>query len=824
MTNALGLLRFRAPLDKDDRAKVLNPSVTSGNGTALPIDSITLTGGWPSPLVSPPQLRPIFPGAMRFVARDPLQAPSLDQVEANTSNGIVNSAYLNTLQLVGTIVVRLQSQPHTKDMERAGTIGAIGESPRIAIYGPVKLSERFLREAILDGSAGLKAGSFYKNLVKVKPGDTDWQPLALYYFLRGTYEPILRAQAALDKDDAQRLPMPELITEQLPATGFTFNLNITLGWLRDPAHKPIAPTDPQLETIPVTTFLRHIGKEGIREEIDFDASLVALFQNETSSRPWEDRLNALLHGIGFGASDGSLPLDQTLREFQISAAADVIATPVVLATPLDGWKFGDLIAVANPDRYLGAISGRANSKTRSLVALWHGEGFRSPLFIVAYNSNDLGPNQRPPVGAIPVRNDIWSRYETKDESLRMFAADFTRLAPGMTMTQAQLEPIGSYVKNSPSVTIGGPRTGRPSAVNRVEFAEVTPERLLSIPQADLILATLPGANDPMRSIASTFKVIRAVAEIECRGYLDQINAYDNAGLSYGPCHWAMAGAIKKPTGATELGALAAYLRYLDLAGVVSGADIFKPQGLAANLVDETSFAKVAAASAAGRHLAQLCYLDDRGKPRPIKNGGDVEFQIPSWRSFYRWVRLGREHLRIGEATWRMAVRRLHSLSRVPIVLVTGITGQPEQRITLGEVFHSELAMAQLMRWHVKIPGAVVVGSGQSEKASGYITDAYKAAANEASQLSSDDFAQSLVKALRVQLDKFVADTGTAHDELPGNFDEIAGPTWIEGDTSNPYAFGLDPRLRTLASSARSFHLAPLRDERERRLGTLQNFD
>jgi len=55
-------------------------------------------------------------------------------------------------------------------------------------------------------------------------------------------------------------------------------------------------------------------------------------------------------------------------------------------------------------------------------------------------------------------------------------------------------------------------------------------------------------NDP--NTASTYHVIRALSEVECRGHLDSINAYDCAMISVGLFHWALASArkIKKKDG------------------------------------------------------------------------------------------------------------------------------------------------------------------------------------------------------------------------------------------------------------------------------------
>lgn len=61
-------------------------------------------------------------------------------------------------------------------------------------------------------------------------------------------------------------------------------------------------------------------------------------------------------------------------------------------------------------------------------------------------------------------------------------------------------------------------------------AEMTVENMLGAPANPEQLNTAP---------LSTYRVIRVIAEAECYGRFDVINAWDNPLISARPCHWTM---------------------------------------------------------------------------------------------------------------------------------------------------------------------------------------------------------------------------------------------------------------------------------------------
>ncbi|MGF6109207.1 hypothetical protein [Pseudomonas frederiksbergensis] len=812
MTNPFGLLNFRAPLAAANRVAIIAPDVMPGNTiTGWPREALAITGSWPVGMAAPPTIRPIFPGALRFNAANPAEIPTAEQIEVQS--GKVTDACLERLALTGNLLVRVQDKELLTQMKRLGTLPPLGTAPAFAFYGPVRLTPAFLRSALLDFRDGLLAASFKIDMRRVDPGDVAWEALALQSFLAGSYEPVLRARDALNADDSDRVPMPEVIL----GGDSSFAVGISLGWSIAPKLIPSGPSDPNVEVVPALAFLRHVGKlirEPVHRGDGVDTLMVKLFDDEDTSDPWSQRLAAKLNSMGFGDIDGLMPVEQVIREFQISAAGLVAAVardPMIPPARLALRDFRDLTAQTNLfPRYAGQFSGRANQHTRALIDQWAGNSQRSPLIIVAYDHAQLDADERPQAGVVSEKADLWRRAETDDNRLRMFAADFTRLPPGVEMTETNLELIGycaPWQKDKDTI-IRGPGSLKPSLSRRVPYAEVMPMRMLGVDEKELLDALPPAVADPNLAKASTFKVVRAVSEQECKGYLDQINAYDDAGISYGPCHWSMAFAIDKPKGATELGGLAAYLHYLDVEKHIADIDVFAAQGLKVPIKPGASVSTTARLSSNARFINQLCFVDDVGVVRDMTEEGPRDM-IPSWRSFYRWVKIGRSHRTIGLATWDMTLRRLHALLAVPIVLESPLPDRRQSKgstPTIGSVFTSELAVAQILRWHVKIPERVVYEKDKKVRASDYIADAYAAAVPNDPD-DNDAWEAGLITQLRVQLEKFVKKTGTAHDELPQQFDDIATPSWVKSERQNIYAFRLNPRLRALSQQANSFYLA-----------------
>lgn len=816
---AVGRLAFRMFLDRDQRRQIQNPVVSEiafpGPDGDAAAESLRLTGAW---ALAPDllQVRPMFPGALRFLAAQGAALPRPQDIQV--VGGHVTDQALDAVALTGRIMVRIQSVDALKTLGKVGVLPYLGEAPTHAWYGPVTLTREFLRTAVLNYAQGLRPAHLYPegSVTPVVPGAPGWEALAISAFLAGQYEPFLLAGDTPDHDDALRLPMPQVVL-----IGPQFQLDVTLGWARSRTWA-IEPTQAvSVEVVPALAFLQHIRAQlcdpplaGVVDPV-FDAVM------DDKGKPWTS-LPTRLARLGFGAPSGLTPPDHMVREFQIAASGPRVATS---ANPmpqdrLDLRQFADLRAVDNADLYSGPVSGRPNQRTRELLRTWENHGYRSPLIIGAFDSAQLDPAGKPLAGPLAGNADLWGREDLMATRPRVFAADFTRtdLATDR-IGLSDLDAIGQFSKWQP--TKNRPEQHGPACLepglkgeHPVAAAEVTSERLLGLTDVELLTRLVdPAAEDLRRRRLSTFKVIRAMAEQECWGYLDRVNAYDGAGISVGLCHWSMAGAVCRPTGVTELGGVAAYLAWLERQGTIAGADLFRTQGLTIDAKQPLDRV-VAKRAGNGSYRAQLNFLDDRGEPLAMTKDGPKEY-MPSWRSFYRWVQLGRTSAAFGLFNWHMIRRRLRHLLDVPFIdahLPKDIRQTAGVRPTIGSVFTSEVAVSQILRWHVKRPDDVVVSkkpSGQNtpiSQASDHLKSVYAAAA--ASSPPPAD-AKAWEAQLLVALHQHVTALKAKgpYKDMARQFEDIADPAWIKPGDPNVHAYGLNIQLRALASEAGTFAFA-----------------
>lgn len=835
-----GPFRLRLPIAPNDRRDIKDAAIADGSALAgWPADTLVLKGTWQAG-GRPLMLRPIFPGAIRFLADDPKAIPVLEAIDVD-AHGRVTADGFKTCALIGKLAIKLQAPGHIGAMRDCGTLPALGVAPRWAIYGPVRLGVDFLENTLL----GRKKNGLFGRPVKaiadgkqVEPSDPRWEALALQSFVAGGLDPNLLCGASLDDDDAAKMAMPELIVD---AGTKNFALGILLGWLHDPAKALSWPLAADAETIPSGAFLRHVGEQ-LREAVlgQPKGSLAdLLFEGEDSSAGWHDRLREALMGQGFGDIAGVMPLEGLIREFQIAASAAVVATAKnkqIDAAQLGRRDFRDLIAVANGARYSGPISGRANAATRRRLGDWSALGQRSPLLIPAFS----WPKGKTRLAAddVPVLPDLWARKETNDTSLRMFCADFTRAKPGAALSVDELQLVGDHHLTK---RFDGPRSILPSQQAPVASAEVRPERF-GLKEAKLIAAVEKSKAD--YALASSFRVIRSASEIECYAYLDQINAYDDAGLSYGPCHWSLAGAVDDRRDApklaanlkkeTELGGFAAFLRYLEINGPMRDVDVFPAQGLMpADRVPLKSKERFSP-EAAARNLVNgapkwpLNFVDDLGLPRDMTEAGVLEL-IPTWRNLYRWVMIGREHPVIGSATWAMSLRRLRRILELPF---------PRDKLapehvkvmaspTLADIFTSEMTVALLLRWHIFRPSDICYtdSKGVDRPTADYVVKLY----SRARDTKSGDGKPKDAAAWQLALRKALIEIAVKRDGgLEGDFRRMLYPAWLAPDPDeggdlapapdrpkkpiNEFGYRLDPSLGRPSRKPDSFVLARVADD------------
>ncbi|MFI8997783.1 peptidoglycan-binding protein [Streptomyces sp. NPDC053542] len=400
-------------------------------------------------------------------------------------------------------------------------------------------------------------------------------------------------------------------------------------------------------------------------------------------------------------------------------------------------------------RFAGEVSGVVDTATRQVIARWKADGLRCPVVIEAWrNASGSMPSAVAVIAATGTRparlaDNVWRWDETVNNTVtspKMFARDFsdhwtrpaTRPADGWEPDRRT--PLGQRVPyDDPSAAATDPYRPMSGPVAYPERghtwapeAEMTPEALIGTPLRDLDANTL-----------ATFKVIRAVAEVEALGYFDAVNCYDHAFASLGLCHWTF-GARKwvpatqpsRPARAlweVDDGELWAFLAFLRTR---SEASFQKVAGFFGVLPDRTwtgngqtgspspwvpGQRKYAARGVLTRQDGSTAPL--HGFPAPGPGVTQVYGQYAEheyfklWHWFHRFVMAGRTDDGFRRAMWDMARMRLRDLRAAPWNHPTAANPFPLQAgTTIGDVFRSEKTAALLHRWHVFSPAVLLRGN------------------------------------------------------------------------------------------------------------------
>lgn len=473
-----------------------------------------------------------------------------------------------------------------------------------------------------------------------------------------------------------------------------------------------------------------------------------------------------------------------LREFQIYASGGHVAKETDSST--DRYVDG-LEAVENTAQYGGEISGVLDEATAKHIQFWLQNDWRCPAVVEAHiNAGTVvqeattaatNSNQADYETALTddlVLEHLWLRddpevtmsdpgyppggTEIEPNQARMFVTDFSDRY-SLSATDVDIPPFDST--RPPTVVLGQYVDDGPVSYPRYDQTwadgEILPEHLVADSNSTAItsLTDLLNNDTPL----STYKVIRAVSEVECLGFFDSVNAYDSAVSSVGPCHWTLttgraADARNNPDQTMTSGELPAYFSYLNRnAGTAPNADGDVPD-------HNDGFEKAVGQFGVGTHTAwgqdggnlygtslrtyngtlTLPYFDSvvqqggtgggggggggggsnaGGGQRPqvriqreeVKNRDRDYFR--TWHWFYRWVTAGRTVDGYREGMWDMARMRLRDLRNASFPNQTDLPsvgqGQNSQPATVSDVYTSERAMALLLRWHIRAPAHVVSG-------------------------------------------------------------------------------------------------------------------
>lgn len=391
-----------------------------------------------------------------------------------------------------------------------------------------------------------------------------------------------------------------------------------------------------------------------------------------------------------------------VREFQIYANMEYVARLTGAAE-----RYVDQLSrVRNKGRRLQpAVTGVVNQATRDALQLWLDEQYRCPVVIDALGKDKDGNY------TVVRKENIWLRSDHKRSSSRMFARDFTRYYDDHPPYQAEFPPgrdpddpiaIGKWSKYKSS---HGPSTDKRKYA--WPEAEITPETMVGKPAARLTQAE-----------SSSFRVIRAVSNVEDEGFFDVINAYDNVFISVGPFHQPIGEANdrsggelcavlsefqKRDPNAFEHAFLNFGMRATDDWGE-NGADLFQQSGKR-------------------RYGSTISFLEEDIRKTEDQEGRVVfkkmslKFEdmnyLRSWHWFYRFIMAARTISGFRRAFWRMSRIRLRELLRTPfghgVAPVPHASGMYNREARIGDLFTSERAVALILRWHVRAPGHMAFG-------------------------------------------------------------------------------------------------------------------
>ncbi|MEU9337223.1 hypothetical protein AB0D49_29365 [Streptomyces sp. NPDC048290] len=400
-------------------------------------------------------------------------------------------------------------------------------------------------------------------------------------------------------------------------------------------------------------------------------------------------------------------------------------------------------------RFQGQVSGVVDTATRRLIARWKAHGWRCPLVVEAWTLDNAADPVTipllPATAARPVRlaDNLWRWDENTNNSNtspRMYARDFSthwprpETRPADSGAVADRTPIGQRVPYyDPLAAAGDPMRPMEGPVGLPERrqtwspeAEITSEALTGRPLTDLGADTL-----------ATFKVIRAVAEVEALGYFDAVNCYDHAFASLGLCHWTMgtrvwhaANEAGRPARVLwevsdgELWAFFAYLRSRDETSFQRVLGTFGVQPDRVWTGDGHGGTPALWNAAERKYVARGTLTRQDGSTAPLHGHpapapgvtqlygqyGDHEY-FKLWHWYYRFVMAGRTDPELHRAMWDMARLRLRDLRAADWNGPSGSNSFPLQPgTTIGDVFRSERTAALLHRWHVFSPAKVLRGT------------------------------------------------------------------------------------------------------------------
>ncbi|MHB9833314.1 hypothetical protein Q8F57_000600 [Paraburkholderia terrae] len=269
----------------------------------------------------------------------------------------------------------------------------------------------------------------------------------------------------------------------------------------------------------------------------------------------------------------------------------------------------------------------------------------------------------------------------------------------------------------------------------------------------IAMELLPGALQDAARIQgdsqwrSLFRIVRAIAEIEAEGYYDGLQGYDEGNISIPLLHFT--GPTKDKHGWSELGGFIASLAIHDQA--VHQA--FRRFGLTHTGRGWSDTGGWGAAYECDSGRAQTVvgrFITDAGISGAVREPS-VE-QRRFWRRphfHYRVAMLCRTQPALREAMWRAAVQRVRNVAWTDVRSMA-LPDRLSERVWLGRVLTSELALAIVARLHVFYPESafgssmakIITASWNDALRDGYVDDRLQANFEERFCRHFDDVAKT----------------------------------------------------------------------------------
>ena len=434
--------------------------------------------------------------------------------------------------------------------------------------------------------------------------------------------------------------------------------------------------------------------------------------NPTDVVALKQRLTELGFNLLFDVVDQPTAwLRHAVREFQIYARMAQVAKVKPGSETELRWLLR-LEATTNTKRYTGPIDGVYVPALQPFLDHWSAQKYRCPVVAELFVNN--GKLKWPELGdgTTEVRGNYW-RYD--DPRIVAFvkastaAKPYGKLQVRISDLTGQFEPKHEAPVKSGRIDkrVVSAGSGKPADVwiggfvgdSRIvtATAEVTPANLVGKEWSTL--------SDKSRR---TFRVVRAVSEHECYGYLQSLNGFDDAWISLGPCHWTLALAKAGQAGPADLagaGELPAFLAYWTATEASDATTkLIEPFGV----LPKPAWTNGKPPNKPGgtcNYTGRLNWLSG-GIDGPASDEDILKVENLNWfrttHWFWRFLALARNVSSFRLRQWHMTRIRIRDILAYEID-PSDRPGKPagSGKVTLSKLMTSEAAIALTLRCHIR---------------------------------------------------------------------------------------------------------------------------